>query len=326
MSARLVTPDEYLRGELASTIKHEYVGGVVYAMAGARNQHNEVAGNVFAALHARLRGKPCRPFNSDTKVRIRLPNETPFHYPDAQVTCQRNAPNETFQDHPSVVIEVLSDGTRRVDEGEKREAYLSLPSVDAYLLIESDSALVVAFRRTDAGFVREVHAGLDGVVSLPTIGIELALAEVYEGVQLSGDDADVRQRAREFGNATRAARWAVRRVWTAAPRVGNSKNGPRYFQSWDSGSPTPRIYAPSRRRFLSAWGSVSALPTPLREGRRPTGGIPGVPRRIPDLEIGRPGCSREIPGSEPRIPGAFRSVTSPEKRKRSPLELPSLHA
>jgi Uma2 family endonuclease len=188
---QLVTPDEYLRSELASTTKHEYVGGVVYAMAGARNQHNEVAGNVFAALHARLRGKPCRPYNSDTKVRVRLPNETRFYYPDVQVTCQPNGPSDTFQDHPAVVIEVLSDRTRRIDEGEKREAYLSLSSVDAYLLVETDSAVVVAYRRTDAGFVREVHAGLEAFVPLPTIGAVLPLAELYEGVQLTteADDA-----------------------------------------------------------------------------------------------------------------------------------------
>lgn len=176
----MTTPEEYLRGELEAAIKHEYVAGAVYAMAGARNQHNDVAGNVFAALHAKLRGKPCRPYNSDTKVRIRLPNEVRFYYPDAQVTCRPNPPQDTFQDHPTVVIEVLSEGTRRADEGEKREAYLALSSLDTYLLVESDEALVVALQRTNTGFVREVHAGLEAVIPLGSIGVQLSLAEIYE--------------------------------------------------------------------------------------------------------------------------------------------------
>jgi Uma2 family endonuclease len=190
MRARLLSPERYLREELSNPSKHEYVGGLVYCCRPDRNQHNEVAGNVFAALHARLRGKPCRPYNSDTKVRIRLPNETRFYYPDVQVTCQPNAASDTFQDHPAVVIEVLSEGTRRTDGGEKRVAYLSLSSLDAYLLVETDSALVVAYRRTDAGFVREVHPGLEAVVPLPTIGAVLPLAELYEGVHLSTEAGD----------------------------------------------------------------------------------------------------------------------------------------
>ena len=88
----LISTEEYLRGELESDVKHEYVAGAVYAMAGAKNQHNEVAGNVFAALHARLRGKPCRPCNSYTKVRIRLPGELRFNYPDGQNTGRHNRP------------------------------------------------------------------------------------------------------------------------------------------------------------------------------------------------------------------------------------------
>lgn len=186
-----MTPEEYLQGELESRVKHEYVGGAVYAMAGAENQHNDIAGNVFAGLHSKLRGKPCRPYNSDTKVRIRLPSEVRFYYPDVQVTCRPNAAEDTFQDSPSVIVEVLSDGTRRADEGEKREAYVSLPSLETYLLVETDEALVVAFQRTSTGFVREVHAGLEAVIPLPSLDVNLPLSEIYEGVALAAL-ADVR--------------------------------------------------------------------------------------------------------------------------------------
>ena len=178
----LISPEDYLEGELTSPIKHEYLSGVVYAMAGARNVHNEITGNAFASLHTRLRGKLCRPYNSDTKVRLRLPAGLRFYYPDVQVTCQPNPPDDTFQDQPIVVLEVISESTRRIDEGEKRDGYLALPSLEVYLLVESERALVIGYRRGPSGFVREVFSGLDASIPLGCIGAELLFAELYERI------------------------------------------------------------------------------------------------------------------------------------------------
>jgi Uma2 family endonuclease len=178
----LVSPEDYLEGELLAETKHEYLSGVVYAMAGARNVHNEVAGNTFLALGGRLRGKQCRPYNSDTKVRLRLPAGLRFYYPDVQVTCQPNAADDTFQDRPVVIVEVISESTRRTDEGEKLEGYCALPSVENYLLVEAERALVIGYRRTPGGFIREVHSGLEAIIPLPSIETELPLAEIYERV------------------------------------------------------------------------------------------------------------------------------------------------
>src|SRR5438132_6126386 len=100
----LVDVDDYLAGELISPIKHEYLGGVVYAMAGARNVHNLIASNSLVALGSRLRGLRCRPFNSDTKIRVRLPNQVRFYYPDVSVICRPNSPQESFQDEPAVIV------------------------------------------------------------------------------------------------------------------------------------------------------------------------------------------------------------------------------
>lgn len=179
----LVSVEDYLAGELRSPIKHEYLGGVVYAMAGARNAHNRVATNTLVALGRRLLGKPCQPFNSDTKIRVRLPTQIRFYYPDGSVVCRPNPPEESFQDEAVVIFEVLSRRTRRIDEGEKRDAYLTIPSLAAYLLIEQESAAVVVHRRTEHGFAREVYEGLEAVIPLPEIDAELPLAEVYAGVQ-----------------------------------------------------------------------------------------------------------------------------------------------
>ena len=146
----LVTPEEYLAGELVSPVKHEFVGGVVHSMAGAKNIHNIITGNVFLAFGSRLRGKKCRPFNSDTKVRVRFPNHVRFYYPDVQVVCAPNPPDDSFQDHPNVIVEVLSESTRRTDEGEKLDAYMTIASLETYLLVDSTNKQIVVYQRADA--------------------------------------------------------------------------------------------------------------------------------------------------------------------------------
>jgi Uma2 family endonuclease len=182
-----VAVQAYLADEVRSPGRHEYVGGFAYAMAGASNAHNQIATNSLVALANRLRKGPCRPFNSDTKIRVRLSFGVHFYYPDVSVTCRPNPQSESFQDAPAVLVEVVWAETRRVDEGEKLLAYTTIPSLAAYLLIEQESAQVVVYRRTEHGFVRETHTGLDAAIPLPEIGCELPLAEVYERVEFAAD-------------------------------------------------------------------------------------------------------------------------------------------
>ena len=186
----IVSVENYLEGELVSPIKHEYLDGAVYRRPDERNLHNAIAGNILGFLHARLRGRPCRPYNSDAKIRIRLPTHLRFYYPDASVICRPNPQADSFQDEPAVVVEVLSRRTRRIDEGEKKDAYLTIPSLAVYVLVEQETAAVVAFRRTAGGFVREVHQGADAVLPLGEIGVALPLAEVYEGVEFAPEPGE----------------------------------------------------------------------------------------------------------------------------------------
>ena len=190
----LISVEDYLARELLSPVKHEYLGGVVYAMAGARNVHNLIAGNAFGTLWTRLRGQPCRPFNSDTKIRIQLPTHMRFYYPDVSVTCRPNPQTDSFQDEPAVIFEVLSRGSRRLDEGEKKDAYLTIASLGVYALVEQETAAVVVFRRTEHGFVREVYEGLDAVLPLPEIGIDLPLADIYAGVEFVPEPGEDEER------------------------------------------------------------------------------------------------------------------------------------
>ena len=157
-----VSVEDYLASEVDALVKHEYLGGAVYAMSGATNAHNRVATNLTSTLWSRLSG-PCESFNSDTKIRIRLPGHTRFYYPDASVVCRSNPPNDAFQDAPTVVVEVLSDSTRRLDLGEKKDAYLTIPTLEVYLLVEPEVLKVTAYRRTEQGFAKEVWEDLDSV-------------------------------------------------------------------------------------------------------------------------------------------------------------------
>ena len=185
-----ISVEDYLAEELISPIKHEYLGGVVYALAGARIAHNVVSGNIHGSLHGRLRGRKCRPFNSDTKVRVQLPTHARFYYPDVSVVCHSNPQEESFQDQPVAIFEVLSRATRRTDEGEKRDAYLTIPSLRVYALVEQESASILIDRRSEQGFINEVYEGQDAVIPLAEIDTELPLAEVYGGVAFSPEPPD----------------------------------------------------------------------------------------------------------------------------------------
>jgi Uma2 family endonuclease len=167
--------------------RHEYIDGAIYAMAGASNGHNAICANFLGTLHAKLRGKKCRPFGSDTKVRIRLPDQVRFYYPDVLVTCQPNASHESFQDNPTVIVEVLSPSTRRIDEGEKQEAYLSISSLDTLLFVDSSRRAVAVFQRGDNGFTASECLDASQLISLPSLGIELSLDEIYEAAELDSE-------------------------------------------------------------------------------------------------------------------------------------------
>ena len=181
----LYSVDAYLNAEDLSSTRSEYINGLIRAMTGATNRHNTVSINVQGILWSQLKGRTCRPFNSDTKIRVRRGEGTSFYYPDASVVCDSNRATETFQDKPVVVIEVLSPSTRSIDLDEKLTAYLSIDSLQAYILLEQDKPLAIVMRRTPDGFLREVYEGAVSIIELPTIACTLLLDEVYTGVDFT---------------------------------------------------------------------------------------------------------------------------------------------
>lgn len=186
----LISVEDYLAGELVSDVKHEYLGGYVYAMAGGRNSHHIIAGRFFGRMFVRLEGTPCQPYNSDTKVKIDTPTQTRFYYPDGMVICNPNATSDTYQENPVVIAEVLSKSTRRIDEGEKLDYYRMIPSLRVYLVIDQEEPRVVAHRRIDPLFMREEYNGLNAIIPLSEIGTELPLAELYDGFEFAPEPGE----------------------------------------------------------------------------------------------------------------------------------------
>src|SRR5438132_5522959 len=121
--------EDYLAAEQHSDIRHEYIGGNLYAMAGASDRHNLISGNNYAVLHSYLRGKACRVFMSDLKLRTQVAGENIFYYRDLMVVCDPRDTDRFFKRFPKVLIEVLSEATERTDRGEKFLNYTQLESL-----------------------------------------------------------------------------------------------------------------------------------------------------------------------------------------------------
>jgi Uma2 family endonuclease len=180
-----VSVDDYLASEEIATTRSEYIEGWVRAMTGATNRHNRVKVNCLVHLSIALKGQRCQPFDSDTKVRIRRLGRTRFYYPDLQVVCESNAPTEVFQDTPVLIVEVLSPSTRQYDLDEKFAAYLEIPSLECYIILEQHTPVAIVMRRTEKGFLRETYEGVEASILLPFLGCSSSLRDVYDGVEFT---------------------------------------------------------------------------------------------------------------------------------------------
>lgn len=182
-----LTPEEFLAWELAQSEKHEYLDGFaypVYAMVGARDAHVTVAGNVFTGLRAHLRGGACRVYISDMKLRVEAANA--YFYPDVVVTCDaRDRADDLCKRYPSLIVEVLSDGTAAYDRGQKFAIYRQLDSLQEYALIDPVRFTVDCFRRDASGhWVLYPFAG-DDEVEFVSLGFRTPLAALFEDVEVA---------------------------------------------------------------------------------------------------------------------------------------------
>ncbi len=180
-----VTPEEYLEREGRAETKSEYHDGDIVAMAGASLVHNILTFEVTSLLGFQLRAGNCQGFASDQRVRVPACNR--YFYPDLTIVCgepehQTLAGLESLL-NPTLIIEILSDSTERADRGDKFDCYETLESLTDYVLISQDAPRIEHYARMPAGGWHYVPArGLEAVLSLPAIGCELRLADVYARV------------------------------------------------------------------------------------------------------------------------------------------------
>jgi Uma2 family endonuclease len=171
---------DYLAAERAAQIKHEYVAGEVFAMAGASKTHGTLALNAAITLRQHLRGKPCGVWMADMKVRVRA--DSAYYYPDVVVTCDSgdlspDAPKD-YVEAPKLVLEILSDSTEAVDRREKLMSYRRLESLEEYVLIDQNKPWVEVYRRTPAGWMQEIY-GPDESVRFTSVDLTVAMADLY---------------------------------------------------------------------------------------------------------------------------------------------------
>ena len=179
---RMLTVEEYLEMEETATVRHEYVGGMVYAMVGATKRHNRIVLNIATRLLSAARGGPCRVYSSDVKLRV----EDVIYYPDVMVACGPEGEDEDplIEEAPCLVVEVASPSTESIDWREKMLAYRKIPTLQAYLIVAQDDQRVERYWRAENGEWRQGEAvGERSRVPISCPGpFELTLAEIYEGL------------------------------------------------------------------------------------------------------------------------------------------------
>jgi Uma2 family endonuclease len=186
---RLWTVEEYLAHEEKTGIKHEYIDGEIFAMAGGSKNHGKIKSRVFIALGKQLETSgDCEIYDSDMRVKI---SKNKFVYPDITVVCGE----EIYEDednamltNPTLLVEVISDSSANYDKGTKADYYMSLSSVQAYLLLEQNRAFAKLYTRDATGWHIEDYKGLEAIVPLEAIGCNLALSEAYLNVDFEAEE------------------------------------------------------------------------------------------------------------------------------------------
>ncbi|MFI5186178.1 MAG: Uma2 family endonuclease [Chitinophagales bacterium] len=180
------TIEEYLEMERSSIEKHEYYHGEIFAMSGASDKHNIIFKNLYGELAYGLKRKPCQPYGSD--MRVHIPKNTLYTYPDISIffnEITQEVEDDNFTE-PSVIIEILSPSTKSYDRGDKFKLYRDIPTLKEYILIDSESINVEAFRINEHNhWELEEYKKESDALSIQTVRLSLPLSEIYEGVKFN---------------------------------------------------------------------------------------------------------------------------------------------
>ena len=179
-----MTVEEYVALDRASEGRWEYVNGEAFAMAGASLRHNAIAVNLTIALHAKLRGGPCRSWADGQKIETSATRA--FHYPDASVVCGRptvGAKDDHAITNPSVIFEVLSESTGDYDRGAKFDHYRTIPELSDYVLVFPEERRIEHRKRVGSDQWLMSYVIGAGEVNLEGCGISLSLDEIYADLE-----------------------------------------------------------------------------------------------------------------------------------------------
>jgi len=177
--------EAYLAWEAGQELKHELVNGRPRMMAGAAKIHNRVCANIVAAMHGRLRGKPCQPYGSDMKFISPTGNA---RYPDVQVDCAPFRGDDLISQDPRVIIEVLSPANDWLDVQRRLADYQAHPAVRHILFVSTQRIAAQAYAREADGWLEQTLESLEGGFALLAIGAELTMAEIYEGIEFAAGE------------------------------------------------------------------------------------------------------------------------------------------
>ena len=181
---KLITPEQYLVQERAAAFKSEFLRGEVFAMAGGSPNHSLIAANFVGACWQSLKGKPCKVFTSDLRVKVNASGL--YTYPDASIVCGELQFDDAQKDtltNPTVLIEVLSESTEKYDRGAKSGHYRQIAALQEIVLISQDEPLVERFtRQANGGWLLIESRQLSDEVHLESVGISITLSELYRGV------------------------------------------------------------------------------------------------------------------------------------------------
>jgi Uma2 family endonuclease len=175
----LLTIEEYMEFEQSSTIKHEYVGGMLHALAGGSDRHNRIAIGIVRALADAADGGPWRVYMSDMRLQI----GDVFYYPDVMVACEEpESDNPVFRSNPCLLVEVLSPSTESADRREKLLMYREIPTLRAYLVVDQRHRRVERHYRGEDGAWHRGDFVHRGTVPVPCPETDLTLERIYRGL------------------------------------------------------------------------------------------------------------------------------------------------
>lgn len=176
-----LTVAEYLEAEKDSPVRHEYVDGQIFAMAGASDRHNRVSINLTGRLDDKLADGPCEVFMADMKIWV---SETVYYYPDVVVACDGPGADEYYRKQPRLIIEVSSPNTERIDRSEKLLAYKLVKSLKEYVIVSQDRVRIEVFRRGRVDrWSWELLTELSDELRLESVALTLMVAQVYRRVK-----------------------------------------------------------------------------------------------------------------------------------------------